>query len=421
MKVKPILNEFLNNASPFKHKARHNSFADAVLSVLDRNELTVTALGRGVDRDTSPKDKIKRVDRLLSNRELWAETNAMYATICKRWIPHNARPVILVDWSNLDERGNAYLISATLSYDGRPITLYQEVHAIETKEKPAAHKKFLTALKGLLPEGCRPIVVADAGFKVPWHKLVLSLGWDYVGRVRKPNHYSLNGEDWRPVKELFEKANSRTPLFKGKLTKNNPFDTPFILHRKPAKGRHKFTAKGKVCQSTDSKKHADGGREPWLLVTSLDITNRDAKRIVQLYAKRMEIECGYRDMKSEHYGLGFNASKSYKINRINILMLISAVAALILIIIGTAVEQAGVHYRYQANTIKHRRVLSLHFLGREVIKDSRMTLLFEDLAKAIEYMKKIISKIDRSLWSGEGSATDKYQPSLAALENNMFQ
>jgi hypothetical protein len=50
-----------------------------------------------------------------------------------------------------------------------------------------------------------------------------------------------------------------------------------------------------------------------------------------------------------------------------------------------------------------------------------MTLLFEDLAKAIEYMKKIISKIDRSLWSGEGRATDKCQPSLAALENNMFQ
>lgn len=421
MEVKPIVNKLMINIIPEMHGGRENSLADAVCSVLTRNELTVTAIGRGIDSDATPKDRIKRVDRLLSNHILWGETDAMYAGICRGWIPHNARPVVLVDWSDLDDRKNAFLISATLSYDGRPITLYQEVHSIETKDSHSAHKKFLKKFKSLLPEGCRPIIVADAGFKVPWHKLVLSLGWDYVGRVRKPNYYSLNGEDWRPVKELFEKANSKTKLFKGKLTKSNQFDTTFILHRKPAKGRHKFTTEGKICRSTNSKKYADGGREPWLLCTSLDITNRDAKRIVQIYAKRMEIECGYRDLKSEHYGLGFNASKSYKIKRIEILMLIAAIAALILIIIGTAVEQAGLHYRYQANTIKSRRVLSLHFLGREVIKDTRLTLVLEDLAKAIVHMQKIISKIDRALWSGKGNTADQCQPALPPFKTGLFQ
>lgn len=420
MKAETIVNNFMSNTTPLMHKGRQKSFADAVCSVLIRNELTVTALGRGIDSNATPKDKIKRVDRLLSNKILFRESDGMYAAICKSWIPCNARPVVLVDWSDLDERKHAFLISATLSYDGRPITLYQEVHDIETKETRATHKRFLTKLKSLLPEGCRPIIVADAGFKVPWHRLVLSLGWDYVGRVRKPNYYSLNGEDWQPVKALFEKANSKTQLFKGKLTKSNQFDTTFILHRKPAKGRHKYTAEGKVCQSKHSKQHANGAREPWLLVTSLDITNRDAKRIVEIYRKRMEIECGYRDLKSEHYGLGFEASKSYIIERINILMLISAVAALILIIIGTAVEQAGLHYRYQANTIKNRRVLSLHFLGREVIKDRRLKLVSEALNKAIIHMKNLIATHYRGLWTGKGSTTDQSQSSETKFKNRVF-
>lgn len=420
MKIKHIVHNFLINTIPSMQLGRLKSVAAAIESLLVRNELTVTAVGRGINSDAAPKHQIKRFDRLCSNSALLLEKNDIYAAICQQWIPVGARPVILVDWSDLDDRKNAFLISATLSYDGRPITLYQEVHGLDTKETPVTHQKFMERFKRILPESCRPIIVADAGFKVPWHKLVLSLGWDYVGRVRKPNYYSLNGEDWRPVKSLFEKANLRTQCFKGKLTKSNQFDTTFILHRNPAKGRHKFTAQGKVCHSKHSKQHADGGREPWLLVTSLDITNRDAKRIVQIYAKRMEIECGYRDMKSEHYGLGFNASKSYKIHRIDILMRLAAVTALVLIIIGTAVEQAGMHYRYQANSIKNRRVLSLHFLGREVIKDKSLILTVADLKKAIAHMKKIIAKIDRRLWAGKGVLGEKWQPTQSELKNTMF-
>lgn len=39
-------------------------------------------------------------------------------------------------------------------------------------------------LKAMLAPTCKPIVVTDGGFKVPWFKLIMKLGWDYVGRIR---------------------------------------------------------------------------------------------------------------------------------------------------------------------------------------------------------------------------------------------
>ncbi len=45
-----------------------------------------------------------------------------------------------------------------------------------------------------------------------------------------------------------------------------------------------------------------------------------------------------------------------------------ALASLVSMLVGIAAEKAGLHRRYQANTIRHRRVLSFVYLGREVIR-----------------------------------------------------
>lgn len=36
----------------------------------------------------------------------------------------------------------------------------------------------------LTPEGCRPILVADAGFRSTWFMQVEAIGWHWVGRIR---------------------------------------------------------------------------------------------------------------------------------------------------------------------------------------------------------------------------------------------
>ena len=192
------------------------------------------------------------------------------------------------------------------------------------------------------------------------------------------------------------------------------------MYKNRAKGRHKINRQGKYIHSGKSNQHAESGKEAWLLVTSLAVTSKLAKRVVKIYKKRMEIEEGYRDMKSEHYGLGFNASMSYKVTRIAILMLIAALAAILLLIIGTAAEQAGLARHYQANTVKHRRVLSLHFLGRRVVKNPRLNLTFEHIQKAILHMQTIILTADRSMWKSKENDQVQLQPSLQKIESCMY-
>ncbi len=143
--------------------------------------------------------------------------------------------------------------------------------------------------------------------------------------------------------------------------------------------------------------YAEGAKEPWLLATSLTITSKLAKHVVKIYKARMQIEEGFKDMKSEHYGLGFNASQSRNTNRIGILMLIATLAAMLLLIIGTATELTGKARNYQANTVKHRRVLSLHFLALRVIADTRLTINPVFFEQAITHMNTIISKADQGL------------------------
>jgi hypothetical protein len=119
------------------------------------------------------------------------------------------------------------------------------------------------------------------------------------------------------------------------------------LYKGAAKGWHKLTAEGKRCRSKHSQQQATGGSEPWLLASSLPVTSQIAKQVVNIYSSRIQIEEGYRDMKSKLYGLGFNESESYKINTLEILMLVAVLAAMVLLLIGAAAEQAGYarHFR----------------------------------------------------------------------------
>ena len=104
--------------------------------------------------------------------------------MCASLIGQTKQPIIHVDWSDMDERKQHFLIRASLAAQGRSLTLYEEIHPLKSKEKPKTHRLFMNQLKAMLPEDCKPIIVTDAGFRIPWFKLIESLGWDFIGRVR---------------------------------------------------------------------------------------------------------------------------------------------------------------------------------------------------------------------------------------------
>ena len=143
MKVTTILKKTLTFVTPNMHTYRRNSLIAAVSSLTSGAEATVSTIGRGIDCNAKEKHKIKRADRLLSNANLARESLGIYTELAKYTVGTKRRPIILVDWSDLDEYKRHFLLRASLPSHSRSICVHEEVHSIKTKEKPATHALFL--------------------------------------------------------------------------------------------------------------------------------------------------------------------------------------------------------------------------------------------------------------------------------------
>jgi hypothetical protein len=176
MHAKRVLQRILNGACSWMHAARREALAVGVLAAMRGGRLTVTDLGRSIPTRVSVKHCIKRADRLLANRHLHREGVGVYTALAHLLIANTSRPVMVVDWSDLDASKTHFLLRASLAVKGRALTLYEEVPTQATKEKPKTHAEFLDTLAALLPTGCRPILITDAGFRTPWFREARATG-----------------------------------------------------------------------------------------------------------------------------------------------------------------------------------------------------------------------------------------------------
>lgn len=100
MRVIKVLHKMLKKSVPQMHAKRCSVLLCAVETLLSGSFLTVTALGRGLNRSAYTKHNIKCMDRLLSNPYLHHERKLIYQALCHKLCAHLSRPVILVDWSD---------------------------------------------------------------------------------------------------------------------------------------------------------------------------------------------------------------------------------------------------------------------------------------------------------------------------------
>ncbi len=156
-----------------------------------------------------------------------------------------------------------------------------------------------------------------------------------------------------------------------------------VVWRK-AKGRKDKTATGeRARKSKTSRACAEREKEPWLLATSLNKTRYLSKKVVKIYATRMQIEESFRDLKT---GLKMNSCGSRNSQRLQVLLLIALVAQYLLFLLGLAVKAAGKPRRYQANSIKNRNVLYNQFIGLRAYKDKQLKLLKKHWKAAMDEM-----------------------------------
>ena len=370
MRALKVCHKYLSKSVPQMHAKRLSALLGSVESLLSGSFLTVTALGRGLNRGAFTKHNIKCMDRLLSNGHLHQERMNVYRALCHRLCGSLTRPVILVDWSDIVEQDRLMLIRAALVLEGRAITLYESIHPLKKHNSPRTHHQFLHELKTLLPKDCTPIIVTDAGFRGPWFRSVESLGWFWLGRVRNSINYKLHSrQQWRRTIDLYYRANSRVNyLGPAELSVKRPYACHLYLYKKRKQHRKANRSCLHYAKHSNGEVFASQQKEPWLLATNLSPDKVTPKQIVQLYGKRMQIEEGFRDLKSDKFGFGITLSRSKNVKRLNILLLIAALATWCLWLIGLFAQQQGWHRHFQANTIRDRKVLSTPFLALQVLQ-----------------------------------------------------
>lgn len=371
MRVEQLLHNHLQK-SVGMHSKRLDSLMCAVTAGMKERCVTVTGLGRRLRMRIKVKNKIKKIDRLVGNSNLHQELTSVYKCMT-RWILGNIRrPIIIIDWSPLGSGTGHQLLRATLPVGGRAITVYESSYPESLLTSRKVHQEFLGTLFKIIPSDCTPIIVTDAGFRNTWFEDVSSLGWDWVGRVRNRTHYlAANTEEWAPINSLYSQATSR-PQYIGhcQLSRRTSVSCGLYLYKKQSKGRVLKTLKGTKSMQATSLKIAQREREPWLIATSLKHTSTLIRKIMNIYAKRAQIENGFRDTKNQRLGFSLNDSKTNHTKRINVLLLIIAISTFGLWLLGSLVKQKKLHLQYQANTIKTRNVLSNVFLGWQIISNS---------------------------------------------------
>lgn len=332
-------------------------------SLLRGGRLSLTALGRSLASSAAPKHRIKRVDRFLGNTHARSERLLYYAAVARRLIGQGRRPVILLDWTKITK--TQWALVAAFATQGRGVPIYNEVHDEGRLGNRDVQRRFLLTLKSLLPSNCRPMLVADAGFKTPFFRIVDDIGWDFVIRLRGdcslkrdlPREHLRFKRAFAVATEEPRSLGRWIPYAGGHWTSYR-----IILGARPVKSKRKPSADF----------YQRRALEPWLLVTTLRTELPSC--VVAIYAKRMQIEETFRDTKNVRLGWALDHASSRSADRLEALLLIAALALVSTLLAGAAVEEHGIARRHQANTVRSRRVISLVRLGTYALQSEDIEL-----------------------------------------------
>ena len=391
MTVLTMLRCWIADYAIIGHKARVEALLAAVIALLKGDTLTLTTLGRNRDGAALSKHKIKAIDRLLGNYHRYKELMGFYTAMAATLLMNVRKPVILVDWADTGVTTNDKLmiLRAAVPVKGRSMVIYEEVHPESKYNNDKVHRTFIRRLMSLLPEGCKPIVVTDAGYRVPWYQDVLDHGGHFLGRVRgKVRYQDPETKDWSLISTLYAKATARIRHIGSTcLTVTKCFSCKLYLVR----GQQRKTGKKRTARNKSrDAKYQLSYKTPWLLATSLPHERGTAKLIKRIYSQRMQIEENFRDLKSHRFGFGLRDACTKSPERGAILLLIAAVATLALWLLGFAGTTRGIARHFQANTIRNRAVLSIVYLGKEVWKNQKFIFTLEELNQAMEHLKKLL-------------------------------
>ena len=372
MRVPAILRRVLKSCRTTVHASRFLAVLVVAAGIVHARRLSLTAVGRALRGRAYRKHAIKRVDRLLSNWRMRVECRRYFADLVQYVIGPCPNPVVLLDWTKVTDNFEALV--AAVPIGGRAVTIYHEVHPQALLGNARVEAAFLRALAKVVPVGCCPIIVTDAGFRAPFFRAVGALGWDFVGRVR--GHTMMRPTPrpqapWKTVAQLAATASRHPsdlgPHRMGKDTRGG-VDVRLVLAPKLRRRRkHPWSGRRSSGHGTVSPTTISGGKQPWLLATSISSDTAASRSIAAIYASRMQIEETFRDAKNHRFGWSLRHVRATSAARLTVLLLLGVLATVAVTLLGLSATCDGRHRRYQANTVR-TRVLSFFVLGVALVE-----------------------------------------------------
>jgi hypothetical protein len=350
------------------HAKRAAACQRAVVAVVLGAALSLSAIALGVRSITSYRHRVKSVDRLVGNGALHAVRAELYAAVASRWLTGVRQLLLVIDWSDLTPDQRWHWLRASVAVEGRSVTLYEEVHPQRRLGNPKVHRQFLARVAELLPPGCEPIVMTDAGFHSTWFKAVAAQGWAFIGRIRGRDMVQRGAGPWIRGTALYGQATEQArDLGPHAYVRRNPVETRLVLVRLPARGRYRLNIYGRRRASRTSGKCARAARDPWLLAASRQLDHLTAHTIVRLYAQRMRIEQSFRDTKNLRFGQGLHTTRSRTRERLQMLLLIGHLAAFVQRLIGEAAKARQLQLNFMATHRTTRPEISTLTLARRIL------------------------------------------------------
>ena len=313
------------------HAKRVLSLADAALGVVTGASLGVAMIGHALAqaRGLADKHAIKQVDRLLSNTGVvvWD----LFAPWVREVVGSRREIVVAMDWTDFDADDQTTLALHLVIDHGRATPLlWLTVGKDELKNTRNDFEDLcLSRLKACLPDGVAVTILADRGFgDVKLFAFLESLGFDYAIRFRGNIQVAARNGETRLAADWVGKGGRARMLRDVEITAAQ-CKVPAV-----------------VCI------HAKDMKEPWCIATS----HRDAsaRQTVNHYSKRWTIEPGFRDTKDLRFGMGMSALRISDPQRRDRLLLLSALAVVLLTLLGAAGESLGLDRLLKSNTSKRR-------------------------------------------------------------------
>lgn len=321
------------------HSKRVLSLAMAAVGVLHATSVALNAIGRGLASamGLDPKHAAKQVDRLVGN------TGVAMSRLFKPWVQFTVGPrekiVVAMDWTEFDGDSQSTIALYLITRHGRATPLVWKTVSRKTlaNNRNRYEDEAIEMLHACLPEEVQVTILADRGFgdQARYQHLEL-LGFDYVIRFREGIHVTHSGET-KAARDWLHRTGRAKKLNGAQVTADKS-EVPAVVVT-----------------------HDRRMKDAWCLATSR--AELSADEVTKLYGRRFTIEETFRDTKDIHFGLGLSATHIRSPGRRDRLLMLTAIAYVLLVLLGAAGERCGLDKSLKTNTAK-KRTLSLMNQGR---------------------------------------------------------